>query len=200
MSSAFKPLALNRSGLRPQVSPSPLSSQRVNQLRSNHLRALPTHRRSELGPLPAARPPLPQLSRPQPSRRSRPTTVRQLPTTRPLPLWLHSLMRVQKFSLLVTLGLSAAALTVYGWTFYSQHRWGQQYEQLEELRRNERQMSAYMSVMKDDIASQAERSSGGLVPKSSATLIFVPPSANRNSSLPAKATKPAMVPTSPVGY
>ncbi len=119
---------------------------------------------------------------------------------RVLPRWLHSLVRVQKISLLVTLGLSTAALAVYGWTFYLKHHWSPQYHQLEELRRNERQMSAYIGVIKDDIASQAGRSHSTLVPKSPETLIFVKPSTNRNAPAPAKSAKPAMAPIDPVGY
>ena len=198
MSYTLKPLALNRSRLPPQVAPSLRSTQRVNQLRSNHLRALPSQPRSPSRPLPLPRSPLPAAA--PPSRRTRATTLRHLPTMRSLPRWLHSLIRVQKFSLLVALGLSVSALAVYGWTFYSQHRWGQQYHQLEELRRTDRQMSAYIGVMKDDIASQAGRSHNNLVPKSPATLIFVKPNASRNTQLPDKPTKPAITPISPVGY
>jgi hypothetical protein len=189
MSSAFKPLPPNRSGLRPLGSPPPRSPARVQSSGHRHLSALP----APLHPLPTR--PLRTLS---PRRRAQ--AVQQLPTLRSLPSWLHSLVQVQKVSVLVTLGLGATALAVYSWTFYSQHLWGQQYHKLEELRRNERQMTTYGEVMKNSIANQASRSRGSLVPKSPETLIFVKPSANRNGVPPVKPAKPAIAPIPPLGY
>jgi hypothetical protein len=199
MSSAFKPLMPNRSGfshrLPPLGQPRPVGNQNRGNLRALPTAARPANLRPDLRsrqlPLP------PSQIRQRPAGRS---TVRQLPSTQPLPQWLRALVQGQKISILLALGLGISALTVYGLTFYAQHLWGQEYQKLDSLRRNNRQMSAYIGVMKNEIATQAEQSRGTLVRKSPETLIFVKPAPRPADPPPAKSPKPTIKSIPPVGY
>jgi hypothetical protein len=69
--------------------------------------------------------------------------VKRLPRTNsfPLPLWLRVLMTTQKLSIAATVILTISVFAIYGWTVYAQEQWNQQFKKLEQLQRQERQLT-----------------------------------------------------------
>lgn len=90
--------------------------------------------------------------------------------------------------------------TVYTWTVQSQRLWGKTYEQLDQLRRKEPQLTAANEVMKDELAKQAETPSSGLIsPEPGQGVVYLQPSLPR--PIPPSPPKSAESdPTSPVSY
>ncbi len=148
--------------------------------RSTHLRPVSSGGRS-----PAA-PPVPPLRNAAMSRSARPVApsdstaiVRQLPTQRLLPFWLRLLIQAQRGSAIVALILGAATLIVYSSAIFVQQQWSKDYQKLKTMQRSERQMVAAGEFLKNQIIQQAEQPGSGLVPKSSANMIYLEPSAER---------------------
>lgn len=128
-------------------------------------------------------------------------TVKRLPNSGATPFWLRSLLGLQRSLSIMTFCLAGTVLTVYGQTVYSQQLWSQEYEKLEALQRDERQLTAASEVLKNQIAQQAEQPSAGLSPSNPSNTIFLQPAPQR----PLAATLPpipAAAPTTqpPVGY
>lgn len=134
------------------------------------------------------------------SKRSKKSTasVRQLPQLGKHPRWLRSLLLTQRASILVTFVLAGGVLAVYGWTVYTQQLWGKEYSRLEQLRRNERQITANGEVLKNQIATQSNRPDASLVPQNPDSLIFIK-SAPLRPEKPVAAS-PQSSPVAPLGY
>lgn len=117
------------------------------------------------------------------------------------PAWLRSLVRLQRTSNLVCFFLIASTLGVYAWTVYTQQMWSQEYRKLENLQRNERQMTAANEALKNQLAQEAERPGTGLVAPNPANTIFLPPAPQRQSRpKPVAAPNSETSPTTPLGY
>jgi hypothetical protein len=125
----------------------------------------------------------------------------QLPTSPATPLWLRVLTTAQRTSTVVTFSLVASALAVYGWTVYSQQLWGTEYQRLESLQRQERQLTAANEVLKDQLAKEAEDPASGLSMPNPTSAIFLQP-APLTQSPAAPQAAPASKPfrTVPLGY
>ncbi|MCU0549672.1 MAG: hypothetical protein MUC48_10025 [Leptolyngbya sp. Prado105] len=138
------------------------------------------------------------------SRRSRKSgsvsnsSLRQLPNQEKPPQWLRSLLLAQQASVIATFVLAGSVLAVYGWTVYSQQLWGREYSKLEQLRRDERQVTANGEVLKNEIANQSARPNSGLVPSTPDNMIFLKTAPMR----PEKPTpaSPQSSPAAPIGY
>lgn len=125
-------------------------------------------------------------------------SVRQLPNRDQPPQWLRSLLLTQQVSVFATFVLAGAVLAVYGWTVYAQQLWGREYSRLEQLRRNERQITTNGEVLKNQIANQSNRPDSTLVPQNPDNLIFL-------KTAPARPEKPVSAssqssPVAPLGY
>lgn len=147
------------------------------------------------------RPPLVN-SQPQPAKVS-PTNqgrrVENLSPSQVTPAWLRSLLLMQRGSSVVTFCLIAATLAVYAWTVYTQQMWAREYNKLEALQRNERQMTTANEVLKNQLAQQAERPGTGLVSPTPDKTIFLPPAPQRQSKVTSAAiAQPAS--KTPLGY
>ena len=116
-----------------------------------------------------------------------------------LPAWLRSLLKVQKSSLAVAVVLAVAMVGSYGWSVYSQQLWGKEYSRLQQLRRQERQLTAGSEMMKHDIAKHVNASQLGLVPQSSEQVIFLKPAVERKTTPLREITTPPL-PSPPLGY
>lgn len=116
------------------------------------------------------------------------------------PLWLTLMLWTQRGSSLVTLVLGAAILITYGWTVYIQQQWGQQFDQLESMKKQERQLVSANEVLKNDIAEQAEKPTVGLLLPDPGNAIFLTPAPQRPAvkASPTPVKEPA--PTRPLGY
>ncbi|MBE9006291.1 hypothetical protein IQ259_14805 [Fortiea sp. LEGE XX443] len=126
-----------------------------------------------------------------------------VPTAEALPHWLLRLYTVHRYSSIVTFLLVAMALVVYGWTVYSQEMWNQDFRRLQNLQRNERQLTTTNAMLKNKMAEEAEQPSAGLVSPAPDKTIFLPSASNPPSSTPSGTTplSPTRQPTSsPLGY
>lgn len=121
------------------------------------------------------------------------------------PLWLKSLMGVQLASSIVTILLASSSLTIYGYTIYSESKWTEEYQKLQQLRHQEQQISVANELLKNQIAEQASTPDTGLVSQDSVKRIFLQPAPPRPAPT---APRPYLEPASgqkyllktPVGY
>lgn len=117
------------------------------------------------------------------------------------PLWLKLLLRLQQGSSLVTLSLILGVLATYGWTVYLQQQWGEAYESLETLKKQERQLVSANELLKNEMAEQAEKPTTGLLLPDPSNAIFLTPAPQRSDIQP----KPSpsledAFPNKPLGY
>lgn len=134
------------------------------------------------------------------------SVLKVMPDRQWQPMWLRSLLRVERASSAVVVLLLGGALTLYGLTVYGEQRWSQEYQKLETLRRGEQQLSAASEVLKHQLAKEAENPETGLAPQKPADTIFLQPVQERRSPVVVapNSEEPALknrsgVPT-PLGY
>ncbi len=87
-------------------------------------------------------------------------------------------------------------LLLYGQTVYTQQLWNQEYQKLEQFQRHERQLTATIESLKNDIAQQAERPGMGFVTPSAANTIYLQPTSA--APIPASTPVPPFLPTEPM--
>lgn len=118
------------------------------------------------------------------------------------PLWLTALLKLQQGSFLLTFSLIVGAMVVYGWTVYIQQRWGEEYEQLEALKKQERQLISANEVLKNQMAEQAESPTAGLLLPNPNNAIFLAPAPQRPAVKPSSPPVPPSnsSPNRPLGY
>ncbi len=167
--------------------------------------ALRKSRSAAMSPIPLKKPGMRSVnssaSRPTPfaPRNSR-TTLQAMPDRMPLPGWLRLLKQTEKASLMVAFGLVSAAVATYGWAVYSQQLWGSNFNRLNTLRRDERQLLKSSELMKNDIARHNDPKQYGLVPRNAEHIVVIPPAPLR-SALPTRSTvDPKAKPITPIGY
>lgn len=126
-----------------------------------------------------------------------------VPTAKAIPVWLLRLYTLHRYSSVVAFSLVTATLVVYGWTVYSQEIWSQGYRRLQNLQRQERQLTTTNATLTNKMAQEAERPTTGLVSPTPARTIFLSP-APLNSDSTSPNTKPnsQIQPqtSSPLGY
>jgi hypothetical protein len=127
-------------------------------------------------------------------------TVRSLPNRQALPAWLKWLMMVHRTSSIVTCGLVAAALTIYGWTVQTQQVWGRDYQRLEKLQQQERQIVTASEVLKHQLALQAEDPTTELTQATPENAIFLEPAPPRPAPVVIDQHPPNILMTKPLGY
>jgi len=129
-------------------------------------------------------------------------SVRKLSSSRSTPPWLIGLRHIQNRCAAVTGLLVSALLIAYGWSAYSQKSWQIAHSQLENLKKQERQLMQTNEVLKNDLASQAQRPEIGLVSPKPAEAIALEPSTQTarspKSILPV--TQPHRFTSLPLGY
>lgn len=103
------------------------------------------------------------------------------------PMWLRSLLGMNRAIAIVTLILVSGVLGVYSQVVYTKQNWGQEYRQLERLQKEERQIAAFNEALKHNIAQTAKQEGTGLVtPDSNYMIVLEPAPVNpspENSSL-----------------
>ena len=109
------------------------------------------------------------------------SVLKVMPDRQWQPMWLRSLLRVERASSAAVVLLLGGALTLYGLTVYGEQRWSQEYQKLETLRRGEQQLSAASEVLKHQLAKEAENPETGLAPQKPADTIFLQPVQERRS-------------------
>jgi len=132
---------------------------------------------------------------------ARNAVVQQLPRPQVVPPWLKTLLHVQRTSSFVTFSLMIGLLAVYGWTVYTQQRWGSAYSHLEVLQKQERQMTAASEVLKNQMAKQAEAPDVGLALPDPGNTVFLAPAPQRLPVEPeVNLPPPQPIPARPLGY
>lgn len=119
------------------------------------------------------------------------------------PLWLLRFYAIHRHSSIVAFLLVAATLIVYGWTVYSQDLWSQSYSKLQNLRRQDRQLTTTNEVLQNKMAVDAERPAAGLAATTPADTIFLRPAPhnpNAMSSTTIPNSQPQPQQNSPLGY
>lgn len=147
----------------------------------------------ELAPL-AAVPDLP------PSEVQATATVENLPIPTELPLWLRVCIGVQQGTLFLSCGLAAVVLAAYAWNVYSQQSWGEVYQELQLLRRNERQLISANEILRNQLAQQAEQAGTGLVNPKPQHMIFLEPAMTPPAPVVQIDPPPQRSHEEPIGY
>jgi hypothetical protein len=118
-----------------------------------------------------------------------------------MPSWLLRLCSLQRYTSVLSFLLVVAALIAYGWTVYSQQLWSRSYRKLQELQRNERQLTITNNALKSKIAAEAENKSTGLVSPSPASQIFLPAAPDSKPDTPSTVINtPGTENSIPIGY
>ncbi|MBD2447978.1 hypothetical protein H6G76_12465 [Nostoc sp. FACHB-152] len=139
----------------------------------------------------------------QPNSQSDSLKLPVVPTAEAFPTWLLRLYTIHRYSSIVTFLLVAIALVIYGWTVYSQEMWSQDFRRLQNLQRNERQLTTTNAMLKNKMAEEAEKATTGLVSPTPDRTIFLPSASNTPNPTPTetKPKSPKLQPTSlPLGY
>ncbi|BAZ14193.1 hypothetical protein NIES4071_60330 [Calothrix sp. NIES-4071] len=118
-----------------------------------------------------------------------------------MPAWLLRLCSLQRYTSVLSFLLVVATLIAYGYTVYSQQLWSKLYRNLQELQRNERQLTITNNALKSKIAAEAENKSTGLVSPSPASQLFIDaaPDSKPDTSSTVVNTIPQQNST-PIGY
>lgn len=131
--------------------------------------------------------------------------LRALPLRSPkMPLLLRSLLWLQRSSSAVAFCLTFLVLLAYASTVYIQQQWSEEYQKLENLRREARNLTEADAIFKDNLAQQAERLETGLVMPTPQNNIYLSPSSEQQKPKPKtdKPPSPVKNPPSnlPLGY
>ena len=105
--------------------------------------------------------------------------VEILPNQSPKPLWLTSLVTLQRASSILTGTVVGITLSVYGLTAYREAAWTLEYQTLEQFRTEEQQLRAANEVLKHQIAEGAQEADTGLVERQPLDMIFLRPAPPR---------------------
>lgn len=150
-------------------------------------------------PVPKTPAPNRQRQKPIPAKAKR---VRALNSSRSSPAWLTSLRHLQNRCTTLTGCLVTALLITYSWSAHSENFWQQSYIQLEDLKKQERQLMQKNEELKNDLATQARKPEMGLVSPNPAEAIALEPAIQTTKS--PKSVSPTTQPTRftslPLGY
>ncbi|AFZ04221.1 hypothetical protein [Calothrix sp. PCC 6303] len=118
------------------------------------------------------------------SKKDSATDISVMPGSEAMPLWLLRLSVCQRNTSIVTFICVAATLLVYGWSVYSQQLWSQSYQKLQNLQRQERQLTVTNGVLKSKMAADAEKNNNGLTSITPQRTIFLTPTPGNQNQLP----------------
>lgn len=115
------------------------------------------------------------------------------------PRWLQSLTALQHTSAAIAFLIGGVAIGFYASTVHAQQQWGRTYRQLENLQRQETQLTAAHEMLRQQLAQEAELPQSGLVPPSSDTVLFLEPADPRPAPPPPQ-DPPLSNYSYPIGY
>lgn len=125
-----------------------------------------------------------------------------MPDSGATPIWLLRVYTLHRYSSVTAFLLVATTLVAYGLTVYSQELWSQGYRRLQNLQRQERQLTTTNAALTHKMAEDAEKPTAGLDSPTPATTIFLPPPDSLNvvppSTTPNSATQKQTSPS--LGY
>jgi hypothetical protein len=82
-------------------------------------------------------------------------------------------MSTQKLSIAATVILTISVFAIYGWTVYAQEQWNQQFKKLEQLQRQERQLTNAAGSFDNEMLQSIQKKPGDLVRESPEKSIFL---------------------------
>jgi hypothetical protein len=129
--------------------------------------------------------------------------VKPKPPSYLAPLWLKSLVALQKISLVLFVSLFGLSSIVYGYTMHTHTTWRSQQDRLRRWQNQERQQAVMNENLKQQLAQTAEHKDSGLVAPKPAQMIFIHSAPPRQPKpLPNSTPSPQPNPASklPVGY
>ncbi|MBF2058202.1 MAG: hypothetical protein IGQ45_13560 [Cyanobacterium sp. T60_A2020_053] len=121
----------------------------------------------------------------------------------PLPWWLKIYSILSHSSSWLTVIIVLIAGSIYGLTVYAPQQWTSKYNELEDLRRRERQFTLADEIFKNKLAQEAENPKSGLVnPENSQPPLFLPKTEVKPVELlPPETVMPKTVkPVFPIAY
>lgn len=121
-------------------------------------------------------PPSPRVNQRVSNKRQRSRNQKAIPVMpdgSKVPMWLMRFHSFHRHTSVATFLLVSATLVVYGWTVYSQHLWSGYYKKLQDLQRDERQLTKHDETLKNQLAQEAEKPHSGLVSPTPANTIFL---------------------------
>ena len=89
------------------------------------------------------------------------------------PIWLRSLLGMNTAGAIATFVLVSAVLGLYGQVVHTKQHWGREYRQLENLQKEERQVTIFNEALKNDIAQTAKQEDTGLVTPDASQMIVI---------------------------
>lgn len=123
-----------------------------------------------------------------------------MPDGSKVPVWLMRWNSLHRHTSVITFLLVIATLIAYGWTVYSQHLWSRSYKKLQDLQRDERQLTKHDETLKNRMAQEAEKPHSGLVSPTPANTIFLEETAPSSSKEVDSETLELEQPLDAVGY
>ena len=94
-------------------------------------------------------------------------------TTPRLPPGVRLLLILRRFSTPIALGLVIGVLPLYGWTVLTQQSWGQRWQHLQTLRRNERHLENKTEIQNHNVTQKMQSNPTGFVPLSPQNTVFL---------------------------
>ena len=103
--------------------------------------------------------------------------VSSLTSALQFPWWLRLALATQQGSSVLVMIVGLLTLSCYASVVYAEHRWGQTYETLERLRRQELQLTATHEALKQNLAASAgiTANKNGLPLRSPESMVFLEP-------------------------
>ncbi len=123
-----------------------------------------------------------------------------MPDGSKVPMWLMRWNSVHRHTSIATFVLVSATLVVYGLTVYSQHLWSSSYKKLQDLQRDERQLTKHDQTLKNQMAQEAENPHSGLISPTPANTIFLEETTPSSSQRVDKKFSEEPQPTNVMGY
>lgn len=117
-----------------------------------------------------------QVTTIKPRSKTAPTSLK----SHPIQIWGLRLRFWQRRVGIVTSILIAGTLVTYSSTVYLQQQWNQKYRRLENLQRQERQLTANNEILKNQLAVEAEQPLTKLSPPNPADAIILPAAKQNN--------------------
>ncbi|MCJ8279504.1 MAG: hypothetical protein MJK14_06120 [Rivularia sp. ALOHA_DT_140] len=136
----------------------------------------------------------PQRANKKSSQKRNHKAIPLMPDGSKVPTWLMRWNSFHRHTAVITFLLVSTTLIVYGWTVYSQHLWSRSYKELQDLQRDERQLTKHDETLKNKMAQEAQKPHSGLVSPTPANTIFLleenTPSSSRKVDREILETKP----------
>jgi hypothetical protein len=119
-------------------------------------------------------------------------------------MWVQWLTTWQRYTSAIALILISATLSTYGAIVYSQQLWNREYQKLQSLQRQERELTTAEELLKNQLAETAVTPNQGLIPPTPENNVFleaVPQRpAIRITNSPAKSAPTPKHSSTPLGY